>query len=94
MGAVNRDATAIEEPDEFRPGRPESERLLYGHALHHCFAAHIGEAVLTAACKALLVRPLFQRVRGRAGRMLRGPKLDYPENVYPMTLNARVVALD
>jgi hypothetical protein len=68
--------------------------LLYGHSLHHCFAAHIGEVVMGAATKALLKRPVFERVRGPEGRMLRGPKLDYPEGVYPMSLNARVVAYD
>jgi len=92
--AVNRDPTAIDEPEAFRPGRPDTERMLFGHALHHCFAAYIGEIVLGAASKALLQRPQFQRVRGQEGRMLRGPKLDYPENVYPMSLSARVVDLD
>jgi cytochrome P450 len=92
--AVHRDASALEEPEAFRPGRPESERMLYGHALHHCFAAHIGEVVLTAASKALLRRPVFERVRGPDGRMQRGPKLDFPEGVYPMSLNVRVFAYD
>lgn len=55
---------------------------------------HHRQPTAAASSKALLQRPLFQRVRGQEGRMLRGPKLDYPENVYPMSLSARVVALD
>jgi cytochrome P450 len=92
--AVHRDPTALEDPEAFRPGRPESERMLYGHALHHCFAAHIGEVVLTSATKSLLRRPIFERVRGPEGRMLRGPKLEFPEGVYPMSLNVRVFGFD
>lgn len=92
--AANRDPFALEAPDAFRPGRTDHERLLYGHALHHCFAAHVGEAVMVAATKALLKRPLFERVPGPDGQMLRGPKLDYPEGVYPMSLNVRLVRFD
>jgi hypothetical protein len=33
-------------------------------------------------------------VRGPEGRMLRGPKLEFPEGVYPMSLNVRVFGFD
>jgi cytochrome P450 len=92
--AINRDPTSIDEPEAFRPGRPHSERMLFGHALHNCFAAHIGEVILTAAAKALLKRPVFRRVRGQDGRKLPGPKLDFPDGVYPMNLTVQVVDVD
>jgi cytochrome P450 len=89
--AVNRDASVVAEPDTFRPGRPEGQRMLYGHALHHCLAASLGEAIMTRVAQALLERPVFRRSPGAAGQKQLGPKLDFPEGVYPMHLGVQLV---
>jgi cytochrome P450 len=49
------DPAALDRPDEFLPGRPDSAYLHFGYGQHTCFGARINGIVVPAAVKALLL---------------------------------------
>ena len=48
------DENEVEEPDEFRPDRPYSTYMHFGHGLHRCFGEPINRVQLPALMTALL----------------------------------------
>jgi cytochrome P450 len=58
------DERAIEEPEEFRVGRPWSDYMLFGHGLHTCYGQQIVRNQLPALATALLEGPPIKRARG------------------------------
>jgi len=63
------DSDVVEKPFHFVPGRPASGLMNFGVGMHWCVGAFIAQAQLTQTMKALLLRPDFARLRGRAGRL-------------------------
>ena len=78
------DGDAIDDPDDFRVGRPARSYLHFGAGLHHCFGRFANAMQIPLIAKALLRRPQLARAPGDAGRLLR-------EGPYPKSL---IVALD
>jgi cytochrome P450 len=65
------DRDVVEKPFHFVPGRPASGLMNFGFGMHWCVGAYIAQAQLTQTLKALLLRPNFARLRGRAGQLKR-----------------------
>jgi cytochrome P450 len=63
------DPAAIDEPEQFRVDRPDSDYMLFGHGLHECYGRHIVRAQLPALATALLEGPRIRRARGHEGRL-------------------------
>jgi cytochrome P450 len=78
------DGDAIDDPDNFRVGRPARDYLHFGAGLHHCFGRFANAMQIPLIAKALLRRPQLARAPGDDGRLLR-------EGPYPKSL---IVALD
>jgi cytochrome P450 len=78
------DGAAIDDPDDFRAGRPARDYLHVGAGLHHCFGRFANAMQIPLIAKALLRRPQLARAPGEDGRLLR-------EGPYPKSL---IVALD
>ncbi|SDH01540.1 Cytochrome P450 [Sinosporangium album] len=51
------DEDVLEEPEEFRPGRPNHHYLFFGHGHHACLGAHPARAVICEIARRLLRRP-------------------------------------
>jgi Dyp-type peroxidase family len=73
------DRRAVENPQQFRPNRPDHQSLVFGHGIHKCIGAVLAR-VQTAECfRALFSRPGFRRAKGSRGRLSRlGP---YPDRL-------------
>jgi cytochrome P450 len=73
------DENEVEAPDEFRPGRPYSTYMHFGHGLHRCFGEPINRVQLPALATALL----------EGGRIERDGDLEW-EGPYPSSLRVRL----
>ncbi len=78
------DGDVIEDPNDFRVGRPTRDYLHFGAGLHRCFGRFANAMQIPLIAKALLRRPQLARAPGDDGRLLR-------EGSYPKSL---IVALD
>jgi cytochrome P450 len=56
IGAANRDARAIEEPDRLDLSRPEVAHLGFGAGVHHCLGAQLARMELQEALRGLVRR--------------------------------------
>jgi cytochrome P450 len=63
------DPQQVAAPDEFRPGRPAQDYILWGDGLHTCFGAHINQTLIPALLKPLLRAPNLRRASGDAGQI-------------------------
>jgi cytochrome P450 len=55
------DRRAVREPRDFKPGRPASEYLHFGHGLHWCVGAYIAQTHMTQTFMALLRQERISR---------------------------------
>ena len=69
LGTAMMDDTAVDEPHNFRLGRPDGHHLHFGAGVHHCLGKHLAVAVVTEMVGALLRLPHLRRARGLAGRL-------------------------
>ncbi|GII95000.1 cytochrome P450 [Sinosporangium siamense] len=51
------DEEVVEEPEEFRVGRPDHHYLFFGHGHHACLGTHPAKAVICEVVRRLLSRP-------------------------------------
>jgi cytochrome P450 len=51
------DADEVDDPHEFRPGRPAGDYLHFGLGLHRCFGERFNDVVLPEAIKAIVTLP-------------------------------------
>ena len=73
------DGEVIDDPDEFRVGRPSHHYLHFGVGLHQCFGRFANAMQIPLIAAALLRRPNFARAEGDRGRLVKqGP---YPESL-------------
>jgi cytochrome P450 len=73
------DENEVEAPDEFRPDRPYSTYIHFGHGLHRCFGEPLNRVQLPALATALLER----------GPVERAGDLEW-EGPYPSSLRVRL----
>jgi cytochrome P450 len=78
------DGDVVEDPDEFRVGRPAHDYFHFGAGLHHCFGRFANAMQLPLIARALLRRPGLARAAGEQGTLKR-------EGPYPKSL---VVSVD
>jgi cytochrome P450 len=55
LGSANRDAAALTDPAELRPGRTEAH-LSFGYGIHYCAGAALARQEAAIAVRALLAR--------------------------------------
>jgi cytochrome P450 len=73
------DGDVIEDPHDFRPGRPSRHYLHFGAGLHQCFGRFANAMQLPLIAKALLRQPNLARAPGAAGLLVKsGP---YPKSL-------------
>lgn len=73
------DGAVVEDPHDFRVGRPDHHYLHFGAGLHECFGRFANAMQIPLIAKALLRRENLARAPGDAGRLVKnGP--------YPATL--------
>jgi cytochrome P450 len=73
------DGDVVDDPDEFRVGRPAHHYLHFGVGLHQCFGRFANAMQIPLIAAALLRRPNFARAEGDQGRLVKqGP---YPESL-------------
>ncbi|WP_340159716.1 cytochrome P450 [uncultured Hoeflea sp.] len=56
LGAANRDPSAFEAPDEFRPGRANQKNVSFGAGLHFCIGAPLARLELQESLSVLFSR--------------------------------------
>lgn len=56
LGAANRDPSAFEAPDEFRPGRVDQKNVSFGAGLHFCIGAPLARLELQESLSVLFSR--------------------------------------
>ncbi len=56
------DGAVVDSPDQFRPGRPWEQYLLWGAGLHRCWGDRVNRAILPAMLLPLLARPGLRQV--------------------------------
>lgn len=56
LGAANRDPSAFEAPDEFRPGRADQKNVSFGAGLHFCIGAPLARLELQESLSVLFER--------------------------------------
>jgi cytochrome P450 len=73
------DGRVLDDPDDFRAGRPAHDYLHFGAGLHHCFGRFANAMQIPLIAKALLSAGELTRAPGDAGRLAReGP---YPKSL-------------
>ncbi len=73
------DGDVVDDPGEFRAGRPADDYLHFGAGLHHCFGRFANAMQIPLIAKALLRQPNLARAAGEAGRLVKqGP---YPKSL-------------
>nr|MDT0666160.1 cytochrome P450 [Micromonospora sp. DSM 115978] len=55
-GSGNHDETVVDDPGEFRVGRPGRVNLSFGHGMHHCVGAPLARLELEVALERLVAR--------------------------------------
>ena len=65
------DPEAVEEPNEFRPGRPKKVYMVYGHGIHACIGAEVARVQIGECMRAIFLKKNVRRVPGRKGRLTR-----------------------
>jgi len=68
MSAMS-DASELEAPKEFNPGRPARHYLHFGYGLHQCFGRHINRLQLPLIARAILRLPGLRRAPGEEGQV-------------------------
>jgi cytochrome P450 len=63
------DPMAMEAPEDFRPGRPWGDYMLWGYGMHACFGGWINRAVVPAMLKPVLAKQGLRRADGAEGRI-------------------------
>lgn len=63
------DDTSVDDPQEFRLGRPEHHHLHFGWGLHQCLGKFIAEATVTEIAKSLLTLKGLRRAAGADGEV-------------------------
>ena len=63
------DPMAMEAPEDFRPGRPWGDYMLWGYGMHACFGGWINRTVVPAMLKPVLAKQGLRRAEGAEGRM-------------------------
>jgi cytochrome P450 len=63
------DPQTVTKPNDFIPGRPAQDYILWGDGLHTCFGAHINQVLIPAILKPLLKQPNLRRAAGAAGQV-------------------------
>jgi cytochrome P450 len=79
------DGAVVEDPDEFRPGRPAHHYLHFGAGIHQCFGRFANAMQIPLIARALLRHGPPDRVEGEAGRLVK-------EGPYPKSLLVKVSA--
>ncbi len=69
MPSAMLDPDAIQDPDDFRPGRPAKDYLVFGHGIHWCIGSALARVQIGECFRALFARPGLRRVAGKAGRL-------------------------
>lgn len=64
------DGDIVEDPDEFRPGRPDGLYLHYGAGLHTCIGQYVNRVHIPAIVTALLRLPGLRRADGEHGDLV------------------------
>ncbi len=73
------DGDVVDDPDEFRVGRPAHHYLHFGAGLHQCFGRFANAMAFPLIAAALLRRPALARAPGDTGRLVKtGP---YPQSL-------------
>lgn len=73
------DGSVVDDPDDFRIGRPAHHYLHFGAGLHQCFGRFANAMQIPLIATALLARPNFGRAAGDDGRLVKaGP---YPQSL-------------
>ena len=68
------DEDVIRNPEQFVPGRPADNYLLFGTGRHACFGTHINRVQIPAICRSVLRLEGLRRKRGSDGQLqLEGP---------------------
>ncbi|MCZ6860455.1 MAG: cytochrome P450 [Alphaproteobacteria bacterium] len=68
------DADILDNPDQFVPGRPNDNYLLFGAGRHACFGKYINRVQIPAICKSVLRLNDLRRAPGPEGHIqLEGP---------------------
>lgn len=65
------DPDAVDDPEDFRPGRDSGAYLVFGHGIHWCIGSRIARVQIAECFKALFARANVRRVSGRGGRLVR-----------------------
>jgi cytochrome P450 len=64
------DPDVFVDPNSFRVDRPPDKYIHFGHGLHSCFGKHIGQAVIPAIAKELLLCKGLHRAPGADGQIV------------------------
>jgi cytochrome P450 len=86
MSSAAVDPRSVPQAARFRPGRPEGERMLFGHDRHACMGQPIGEALLTAMAVALFSQRGLRRASGSRGFLQYEPRDATANGPYPKSL--------
>ncbi|MDP3898265.1 MAG: Dyp-type peroxidase [Mesorhizobium sp.] len=65
------DPAAVERPNDYLPGRPQRDYLVYGHGIHLCIGAEVARVQIGECLRALFEKKGLRRAAGKAGRMTR-----------------------
>jgi cytochrome P450 len=73
------DGAVLDDPGDFRAGRPARHYLHFGAGMHRCFGRFANAMQIPLIAKALLRRPRLARAPGEEGRLVKaGP---YPKSL-------------
>ncbi len=75
------DPLALERPEEFRPGRPWDQYMLWGYGMHACFGGHINRVAIPH-----ILKPLLRRENLRAATPPDGAGTPFPAH-YDLTFD-------
>ncbi|MFC4529724.1 cytochrome P450 [Sphaerisporangium dianthi] len=65
------DRDIVDEPDEFRPDRPEHHRLFFGLGHHACLGVHPAKVVICEVVRRLFLRPGLRALPSPEGAVVR-----------------------
>jgi cytochrome P450 len=72
LGSAMMDGEMVDDPKQFRVGRPDWVYAMFGRGMHWCIGAYIGKLLMTEAIKPLLKLPDLHRAKGKAGHIQPG----------------------